>query len=210
VWDRPVVRLSAPFLRQAFDEPLGPFGFARIGRRQVWMRAADGLDHAVSLEWHHSWKVRWDVVHPAVGEVLHGKRVEPYAVSYSGFITGLASARLGQGVVASFRQEDLSDPDRLARGVARATAQVAEWSDDFRMPDVVIDYLLAKPGQKLRDPRVAVPGNWPLRVFTAAALAAVVGRFDARELAERVVAESAPLRGGVTDERNQRLQALLA
>jgi hypothetical protein len=203
------VALPARFLHEAFDEPLGPLGFARVARRQVWLRAARGVEHAVSLESRSgTCMVRWDVVHPAVGELLHGRRADPSDVRYSGFITGTAQAALRSGVVARFKPTDVVDGS-LTAAVASAAEQVAEWTADFATARLVIDYLMQHPGQKLDDPRVVVPVHWPLRLFTAAGLAAVESEPDAQDLAAQAIdalGSGAP----PTAERLQRLEDVLA
>lgn len=207
----PAVTLSARLLREAIDEPLRPFGFSQVGRRQVWMRQATGLDHAVSLEsGRGGWSVRWDIVHPGVGELLHGRRAQPADVRYTGFIVGTARSSLRPGVIAHFGRDDLQDGVALSRGLALAAVQVAEWTADFTAVQEVIAYLTQRPGQKLRDPRVTIPGNWPFRLFTAAALAVVSGYPDAQGLGEAAIKALAPWRGRTTDERIQRLEDALS
>lgn len=95
--------LPSTFVSQALDLPLRGVGFARVARRNVWLREGRGIGHAVSLEFSHgSWKVRWDVVQPAVGAILHGKLAGQADVAYSGIVTGTAQAAPSSGVVAAF------------------------------------------------------------------------------------------------------------
>jgi hypothetical protein len=197
------MRLPYRFLSDAMDGPLSPFGFARVDRRQVWMRSVGDLAHAVSLEWSRgSWGVRWDVVHPSVGELLHGKHIEPHDVAYSGFITGWAQPSLGPDVIAHFKPADVQDNNAsLMDGVGRGAAQVAGWTNDFATARSIIEYLIQDPGQKLVDPRVVIPVNWPLRLYTAAALAVVEGESDGTDLADRAAETLA-----ATDPRIDRLR----
>jgi hypothetical protein len=71
----------------------------------------------VSLEPHgRNWSVRWDIDHPEVGEILHGKFEEPARVSYPSFITGWASKHEPPGrVVAHFNRDDVANKPELLK-----------------------------------------------------------------------------------------------
>lgn len=210
-WQGCDVALPARFIRIALNEPLVSLGFTRVGRRHVWLRDVGRLQHAVSLEYHWgSWGVRWDVVHPGVGELLHGKLVEPARVAYSGFIGGWASTHHPPpGVVVFFERDDIETKPGLAEGVAKAAVQVGDWTSEFDSVRGTLDYLLQAPGDKLPDKRVISPAHWPLRIYTAAALATVEREPGATELAERAIEALARFRGSLTDERIERLTTAL-
>ena len=200
--------IPAKFLREAFDEPLSDLRFVRVGRRHVWMRSGDGIDHAISLEGSHgSHKVRWDVVHPAVGELLHGRHTDRADVAYSGVITGAAAPALRSGVVASFRQEDTEEQGGLVAGVREAAVQVAGWLDDFEGTVSAIGYLTQD--FDVPDRRVVFPAHTPLRLYVAAGLAASDGVPGAEELAERAIESLTPFTDSLTSERIDRLRAAL-
>lgn len=197
--------LPVRFLREAFDDPLRPVGFSRVGRRQVWLRQRPSFAHAVSVETYSTARtVRWDIVNPAVGMVLHGRLAEPADVPYTGFVTGTAQATAG-GVVSRFGSGDVDDR-AVVVGVAAAATQVAGWMATFATTSDVINFLTQRPGEPLRDARVTVPTNWPLRVFTAAALATVEHHEQAEDLVEVAISAMAPF-GEIDRQRIQRLVA---
>jgi hypothetical protein len=197
------------FLRDAFDAPLRPLGFSRAGRRQVWLRDCAGLAHAVSLESYSKfWTVRWDIVNPAVGKLLHGRLADVADVRWTGFITGTAQVAFGEGLQARFGLDEVADQAAIA-GVAAAVTQVATWTGEFNNVRRTIEFLTQNPGEKLRVVGMTVPSNWPLRAFTAAALAVVDAQPDATELVEQAVAAMASL-GETGHTRAARLVAALA
>ncbi|MFN8192360.1 MAG: hypothetical protein U0R78_18445 [Nocardioidaceae bacterium] len=153
--------------------------------------------------------MRWDIVNPAVGQLLYGKLAEPYEVAYSGFITGQALSRLQDGVVGYFGPEDVQNDPLLAQGVGQGATQVAMWTEDFTSVRGIIEYLTQRPGEKLLDPRGILPGTWPHRLFVAAAVAVTAGEPDGRHLAELAIEAIAPWRGRSTDEGIARLRAAL-
>lgn len=202
------VPLNSTLINQAINAPLSGMGFSRVGRRNVWMREGRGIDHAVSLEYSHgSWKVRWDVVQPAVGAILHGTLAAAADVAYSGIVTGLAQPALRPGVVATFAEADFLHPG-LIGGVKLAALQVAEWLDDFGDSRDVILYLVQD--FEGRDRGVIVPFHRPLRLFTAAALAAVDGAPDAADLAAEAAEAIGQPRDRIIDERMKRLATALS
>jgi hypothetical protein len=172
------------------------------------MHPGEDFGYAVSLEVHRKlWMVRGDLVNPAVGEILHGVSKEPSDVAYSGFITCTPDRR-EPGVRDSFFRFDLADLEALSGGLGQGVAQVADWLLAFTSTRAVIDYLLQRPGEDLRDPMLSAgTSGWALRLFKAASLATVIGDPDASALCERAIEASAPWKGGITDKRNARLLA---
>ena len=114
--------LTASFLRQALDEPLRPFGFERLGRRPIWMREVAGLEHAVTVFSSHRMRsTEWYVIHPKVGEILHGKRTDRTDVGYANLIRGSANPHSRPGAKGDFTDADLADDlDATIEGVAAA------------------------------------------------------------------------------------------
>ncbi len=125
--------LTASFLRQALDEPLRPFGFERLGRRPIWMREVAGLEHAVTVFSRHRMRsTEWYVIHPKVGEILHGKRTDRTDVGYANLIRGSANPHSRPGAKGDFTDADLADDlDATIEGVAAAALFVAEWTERF-------------------------------------------------------------------------------
>lgn len=193
--------LSVALLRDGFGRPLEPLGFSRVGRRQVWIRECPGFAHAVSMErYAATWTVRWDVVNPRVGHLLHGVPVVADDVRYSGFISGTARVAFRKGA---------TEDEPLINAVSGAVAEVAAWFSDFMTVQQTIEFLTQDPGEKLRDPRVTVPSNWALRIFTAAALAVTERQESAADLVERAT-EAMGSSSDVARERTQRLFGALS
>jgi hypothetical protein len=203
------VTLPSRLLAEAFTAPLGDLGFARVGLRNVWMRERDGIDHAVSIESSRgSWKVRWDVVQPAVGGILHDKVNAGPEVAYSGIVAGTAHPSMRAGVIASFTADDAQDTESVIGGLKLAGLQVAAWLDDFGDVPALLSYLTRDSDD--RDPRVTFPAHKPLRLLTAAALAAVSHRPEAEDLAARAREALGQRHDRTTQDRLARLAAALA
>lgn len=198
-------------LREVFQAELQPLGFERHARSKVWLRHADGLEHAVSIEGRSGWiTIRWDVVCPPVGAILHGKLPQPHEVAYSGVIAGTPQPALEAGVKSGASSDELrQDLGAAIGGMQLGVRQVVRWLGYYPSRDGAIEELLSEstPGER---PFVIVPSSQQLRLFTAAAFAAVGRDPRAVELVELAVAGSAPWKGGITDERNVRLRAALA
>ncbi len=164
--------------------------------------------HAVSLESSHgSWKVRWDIVQPSVGQILHGKLAEPADVAYSGIVTGVAQPALRSGVTASFTLADVDSRDSLVQGLNQAVTQVAEWLAEFPTSTHVVAYLTQDFDQ--RDLRVTFPAHRPLRLLTAAGIAAVERSSDAASLAATAIEALGSGQDALTRSRVERLVAAL-
>lgn len=205
---KPEQAALAQVVRSAFAEPLGSLGFVPNRSKRVWLRRASELEHVLELgRTHGRYQVQWGIVSPELVEIMWGIPHSEFTVSQSA-VTGLGKTMDGR--LATFDDAALlSDLDSVVEQVNAAVVAVEALTRPLATRRALRDFLLAN-----RDPTdrrgFVVPAKLPLKLLTVAALAAVDGDAGTPALLAEAEVALRPLRGGITDERLERLGRLIA
>lgn len=191
-------------VQEGVDEPLGGFGFNRVGKRLTWIRDTGPLLHVVNVwtRWGKYYMIQWGIRCEPVTTILWGAQRDPFDVAYSA-LTGSVRGEGGAWEV----DDDTTDESvtRMAKASAESLRAVASWLEGFQTRQDVLAWLR----QDDNDHRQAtVPGSGSLRLFTAAAFAAV----DRDVIACRLAADleqSFAAHGKESRERMERLMELV-
>ena len=103
--------------------------------------------------------MRWDVVQPAVGGILHGRGTAGPEVAYSDIVTGTAHPSIRAGAIASFTADDKQNAESVMGGLKVAGLQVAAWLDDCSLPPPLLRYRA--------DPRPRISPRAPKRPWVS-------------------------------------------
>ena len=187
------------------DGPLGELGFNQVRRRLTWIRDTGQLLHIVNVwtRWGKYYKIQWGIRCEPVTTILWGPQRDPYDVAYSA-ITGLARGDGGTWEV----DEDTTDEAvaRMADATAESLRGVASWLAGFQTRH---DGLVWSRQDDDEHRQASVPWSGPLRLFVAAAFAAVDRDATVCAIAAELEASFASRRDRETRERMGRLMELV-
>jgi hypothetical protein len=184
--------------------------FGKAGRL-TWVRDTPELQHVIAfLDRRGGYHVQWGIVSPETTPIMWGEEGKSGDVG-SAVLSGTPSSIRQPAPGASFRFETANDPavvDAIAAAVEEELRLTANWMRDLQTRRELRDYLLANRDKK--DPRgFVIPTNLPLKLFTAAALAAVDRDPLALELLPDVEAHLSSF-GGPMTSRLVRLRSAMA
>jgi hypothetical protein len=187
-------------VQEAVDGPLGELGFKRVRKRLTWSRDTGQLIHIVNVgtRWGKYYMIQWGIRCEPVTTILWGAQRDPYDVAYSA-ITGRAREDGGTWEV----DENTTDEavTRMAYATAGTMREVATWLGGFQTRQDALSWLR----QNDDDHRQAAVPSGPLRLFVAAAFAAVDRDAIACALVDELQGSFAPRRDKDTRERMGRL-----
>jgi hypothetical protein len=188
-------------VQEGVNSPLGEFGFKRVGKRLTWIRETSQLIHIVNVwtRWGKYYMIQWGIRCEPVTTILWGAQRDPYDVAYSA-ITGRARGDGGTWEV----DENTTDEavTRMANATAQTMREVATWLRGFQTRQDALSWLRQDDDDHRQ---AAVPGSGALRLFIAAAFAAVDRDAIACALVDELQGGSALGGGKEARERMQRL-----
>jgi hypothetical protein len=184
------VSLTASEVRAILTDPLAGKGFDRVRSRKLWLEQRDGF--ALGIVLVRDDRIEATVLNVDVGEIMYG--VTP---------SGIDDLRYAPFMVRAFSP-------RRDTTLAEEVMQAADWLNEFESVDDILDLLASEPGSPLRVPGMPLPASWPLRIFTAAALAVTTANPRAAALAEKALEENSNWRDSTNAGRRQRLLTAMA
>lgn len=187
-------------LTEGFDAALFPAGFVRVGRKRVWLRSESEISHIVALQKNRgSFGVQWGLGCPEVAEIRWGITPDPTDVAYA-IVTGHTSNIRHPAQAGHFKPADLGESSTIAAGVRDDMGVVSQWMAPLRTRVELRSYLMENR-ERVDRRAFLIPAQYPLKVFTAAALAAVDRDEAACDLVTEAEAEMARF-----DSQDNRLQ----
>lgn len=206
------VRANAGMRRvidEAIDPVLRPRGFQRSGRRHVWVRGADGLNHVIVIIHRRRWyDIQWGVLAKGAAEVVWDTASNLTDVSQavlSGTPGNIRHPAPGQ----SWTLEDLTPGPQASQTIEAVRADLEVVADHlvvFANRRQLRDYLLLNLDQV--DQRFVVPANLPMKLLVAATLAALDHDAAACGLLNSVEVVLAPYGDRLNRGRVSRLRGL--
>jgi len=184
------VPLSAHEVRTVLTDPLARRGFERVRSRKLWLSQREGFELGIVLV--REIRIEAVVLNTDVGAIMNG--VTP---------SGIDDLRYAPFIVRQF------SPGRV-RALSQEVTQAADWLGQFKTVDNVLDFLISEPGSTLRVPGMPWPSHWPMRLFTAAALAVTTVNSRATVLAAEALDENLKWPDSTNAGRRQRLLAAMA
>lgn len=191
---------------------LVPLGFVADGSRS-WVRRTSELGHVIALtSRYHRFHVQWSVVSPEASPVLYGSWSEgarTYDVAAS-VVTGTPSSLRHPASCPSFKLDpevDTSVVDDVIENLPADILLCSDWLEPLQTRRDVWTYLLSNRDEKDRRGFI-VPTNLPLKLFTAATLAALDNAPEAAGLEAEARAALADLTDEINTSQLQRLAAV--
>lgn len=201
-------------IRDAVTPNLVPLGFVADGTRS-WVRRTSELGQVIALtSRNHSYRVQWGVVSPEASSILYGSwaaGVRQFDVAAS-VMTGSPSGLRQPASCPYFRLDPEVAPaviDDVIESLPADLVSTADWLEPLQTRQDLRTYLLSNRDDKDRR-GFLVPTNLPLKLFTAATLAALDGDPEAARLEVEARAAMAPWTGEATASRLVRLSNLRA
>ena len=209
----PAAKTLRRVLADGVDPALTRGGFARDGRRQVWVRD-DQVAHVVAIgKRYGTLSAQWGVYTPELAVVLWAAAPEPIDVAYSfmgGHMSGVIKTRadgfeIGEAGTIERQGEKVSFDDFIP-ALQRDMGDMATWLKPLTTRATVRDYLLANRDATDRRGFI-VPAKLPLKLLVCAGLAILDGAPEATSLTDEAIASLAPWN---RDGQNVRVAAIRA
>lgn len=204
---------AAAALKRVVGEALQPrlvaAGFAPGKRPRSWVRTLPELNHVVALDktrQHHT--LRWGVWVSGASEIVWGETAEPSEVAYA-VVGGTATSIRHPAPLGSFKLAERSESSDLDPMVAALAAEV-ELIDStlslYRDRRSTWQRLLIERPRAAR-PEFDFPAAQPLKLLTAAAVAALDRDPEACRLAAAAVTALSSFTDDINTARLSRLDA---